>query len=452
MKDGGLNNGEPQGMNSKSLNILVSFPTSPLTDWRPSGDGLNGYRMIVEAAKLGHLLHVATRYADFRHPLPPNVIVHQMQKRAEEPAPGKFAYMLWTRRLLTELRTSVKFDLIHELNPVFSAISLAFAGSSIPVVLGPHFSRWPTDADGKRPPLQAARRRAAHALKDIFMREQHRRASAILLSTQAALNNVKSPERHLGRLFLLPPGVDAEKLTPRPEPVGEPPAVLFFANVWIRKGIFTLLDAFEQVSKLMPAVRLIIAGDGPSLPIVRQQVEASACRDRVEFLGQVGRADIAAVLGRCSVYCLPSHGEPFGITAIEAMACAKPLVVTSAGGLGYMVSDDGGRQVPVRNAPALAKALVELLQDAELRRKMGEHNRRLVETQYAWPRVARRLDAIYQGVVKTALSPSPDLLGQNDITEYRRRQAAEVESQDKQRPSLGNSKPAEVGPKLAERI
>lgn len=445
MKDAGLNNRELRGMNSKSLNILISFPTSPLTDWRPIGDSLNGYRMILEMAKLGHVLHVATRFADYRDPLPPNVIVHQMRKRAEDPEPSKFAYLLWTRRLLTELRTTVQFDLIHELNPVFAALSLAFAGSGIPVVLGPTFSAWPSDADGKRPPLQEARRRAVHALKNIVMREQHRRASAILLSTYAALDNLQKPARHLGRLFLLPPGVDAEKLTPRHEPADEPPTVLFFANVWVRKGIFTLLEAFEQVSKLMPEARLVIAGGGSNLDEVKQKVEASSYRDRVDFLGRVGRADIADVLGRCSVYCLPSYGEPFGITAIEAMASGKPLVVTSAGGLGYMVSDEGGRQVPVRNAPALAKALVELLRDAELRRKMGQHNRQLVEAQYAWPRVARRLDAIYRQVVKTASSPSPDLLGPNEIAEYRRRQAAEVESQDKQRPSL-------AGPKLAEHI
>ncbi|HEX4769187.1 MAG TPA: glycosyltransferase family 4 protein [Bryobacteraceae bacterium] len=425
------------------MNILISFPTSPLTDWQPSGDGLNGYRMIVEVAKLGHVVHVATRYADLRHPLPPNVVVHQMQKRAEHVEPGKFAYMLWTRRLLAELRTSVQFDLIHELNPVFSAISLAFAGSGIPVVLGPHFSRWPADANGKRAPLQQVRQRVAQALKDLFMREQHRRASAILLSTQAALNNVQHPERHLGRLFLLPPGVDAEKFTPRPEPEGEPPTVLFFANVWIRKGVFTLLDAFERTSKLIPQARLIIAGDGSNLEAVKQQVEASSYCDRVAFLGRVSRADVPDVLARCSVYCLPSYGEPFGITAIEAMACGKPLVVTNAGGLAYLVSEEGGRQVPVRNAPALAEALVELLQDAELRRKMGEYNRRQVETQYAWPRVVRRLDAIYQQVVKSSSSPSPDLLEAHDIAEYQRRQSAEIQSADKYWPSLGGARLAE---------
>jgi glycosyltransferase involved in cell wall biosynthesis len=330
--------------------------------------------------------------------------------------------MVWTRGVVRRILATTKLDLIHELNPVFSLLSLAFAGLKVPVVLGPHSSRWPFDANGRRSALSDIRRRAAYLSKDLWVREQHRRASAILLSTAAALNNVASPERHLGRLFILPPGVDTEEFSPA-EMAEEPkdPTILFLANISMRKGIFTLLEAFDRVAKQMPPARLIIAGDGPSLPAVRQHVEASGYRDRVEFLGRVGRGDVAEVVGRCSVYCLPSRGEPFGITAIEAMACGKPLVVTSAGGLGYIVSDDGGRRVPVDDAGALAAALIEVLQNRELRRRMGEHNRQQVETTYAWPRVATRLELIYREVLSKTESPNPDRLTIADILEHRRR-------------------------------
>jgi glycosyltransferase involved in cell wall biosynthesis len=98
----------------------------------------------------------------------------------------------------------------------------------------------------------------------------------------------------------------------------------------------------------------------------------------------------------CAVYCLPSYGEPFGMSALEAMACGKPIVATDAGGLRHLVVDQGGRRVPPGDANALATALREILATPELRREMGKHNRRLIEERYAWPHVIGRLEDIYR--------------------------------------------------------
>jgi glycosyltransferase involved in cell wall biosynthesis len=99
------------------------------------------------------------------------------------------------------------------------------------------------------------------------------------------------------------------------------------------------------------------------------------------------------------VYCLPSYGEPYGMTALEAMACARPVVATAAGGLQHMVPDDGGRKVPPGDPAALAGALRELLADPALRRSMGERNRAEVEQRFAWSRVGDRLEQIYAEAV-----------------------------------------------------
>jgi glycosyltransferase involved in cell wall biosynthesis len=103
---------------------------------------------------------------------------------------------------------------------------------------------------------------------------------------------------------------------------------------------------------------------------------------------------------RCGVYCLASYGEPFGMTALEAMACAKPVVATATSGLGYLVPDEGGRKVPPRDPAALADALYEVLANAELRRAMGRHNREVVERRYAWARVVDRLEEAYEEAMR----------------------------------------------------
>jgi glycosyltransferase involved in cell wall biosynthesis len=95
------------------------------------------------------------------------------------------------------------------------------------------------------------------------------------------------------------------------------------------------------------------------------------------------------------------------MTALEAMACARPLVVTSAGGLAHLVPDEGARKVPPGDPGALAAALAFVLADPELRRSMGEHNRAAVERGYSWSRVVDRLEEYYAGAVRAAGSRAP---------------------------------------------
>ena len=176
--------------------------------------------------------------------------------------------------------------------------------------------------------------------------------------------------------------------------------MLFLANLEERKGIHVLLDAFARVAPDFPEARLLVAGVGAEQDAVRRRVAQSPALDRVELLGRVERERVAAVMRACDVYCLPSYGEPYGMTALEAMACGRALVVTAAGGLGHLAPDGGARKVAPGDAGALAGALGELLRDPALRRSMGEHNRTEVERRYAWSRVVDRLEECYGEAVR----------------------------------------------------
>ncbi len=407
---------------TKPLTIFASFPTSPFTDCRSNGDGLVAWNFVRSLAERGHSMHVVTPYASLRHSPPASVKVHQMSETEPRRKTPALAYMAWSRRMLGRIRKESHVDLIHELNPVFSALSLAFTGCGLPVVLGPHSSRWPADADSLSSDTDGPQRPMPTWLKDACVSVQHRQARAVLLSTPAALNNVTRPERLLDKLFLLPPGVDDVHFSPSPAESGATPVILYLANVVVRKGIFTLLDAFEIVARRVENVRLLIAGSGPDLAAVRARVAAADYAGRVEFAGNVSRDQVPALMRGSAVYCLPSHGEPFGMSAVEAMACGKPLVVTGSGGPGYIVSAEGGRRVPVRDAESLATAITEILLDDELRAKMGAHNRAQVESLYSWGRVASRLERIYEYALTGAADR--DRMTIADVAEYRRRSAS----------------------------
>jgi len=406
-------------MSTDRLTIFASFPLMPLTNHLPSGDGLVAYHFIESLARRGHRIHVATPWASVRGQLAENIRIHCMNARASDPRPPMVSYMRWIRRTLQRVRSTEPIDLVHELNPVCCFYSLAFLGCGLPVVLGPHSSRWMTEA--KKPSLLGRLRHGTKLwIKDRIVSRQHHAADAVLLSTAAALNNVQDPCAAEGKLFVLPPGLDTEEFSPSLRAEAESPTILFLANVSVRKGIFDLLDAFSQLASRVPQARLLVAGDGPDLPAVRRRICESPLARRIEMIGRVDRSQVASLMRRCTVYCLPSHGEPFGMTAIEAMACAKPLVVTSAGGLHFMVSEEGGRRVPVRDPQNLANALEELLLNPELCRRMGAHNRAEAEGRYAWPVIAERLEGIYRRVLGRGKAADESLITTLDIDAYRR--------------------------------
>ena len=300
------------------------------------------------------------------------------------------------RRLYAAIAARERIDLVHQLNPVDLGISLGLPRAAAPLILGPYVPDWPADSSARTLAASAApgagARTAALARRGVRAAQQ-RRAALVLLSTAAAQAKVAASGV---RTAIVPPGIEADGLAGAARPAGErPPTVLFLANLQVRKGILTLLDAFEAVVASLPEARLLIAGSGPNEDEVRRRAAASPAAARIELLGKVGRSELAATLSAADVYCLPSFGEPFGISALEAMAAGLPLVTTSAGGLGRLVPPSGGLQVPPRDPRALAAALLALLRDPERRAALGRANRETVAREYDWERVIDRLEALY---------------------------------------------------------
>ena len=390
-----------------SLNIFVPHCSDLLTDHLPHGDGLVAHGFITSLARRGHRLHVAAQRVDLREPLPANVTVHEILPRASAPLLSRLDYMLRVRLLLGRLNKEHRFDLVHQFNPVFAGMSLSLAGSGLPLVLGTYVARWPDDPEtssskGKR--FTQLLTHVRNAICDV----QQRQADALLLTTPAARNRLPRPQVVDDRIHVLPHGLDTKLFSPaedwdtseRLQSEQQKPSILFFANVWRRKGIYTLIEAFRSVAREFPTCILRIAGDGPEFAEVKRRVAEMSFAAQVEFLGRQGRAEAPDLYRSCSIYCLPSHGEPYGMTAIEAMSCARALVVTDAGGLRFLVHEGGGKKVPVADAPSLANALCELLRNPAERRAMGHYNRQLVETTMSWNRVAIQLEDIYEKMLQ----------------------------------------------------
>jgi glycosyltransferase involved in cell wall biosynthesis len=379
------------------LNIFISHPSELLTDCRPHGDGLIADGFVRNLAMRGHTLHVAVERHDLATPYSSNVVLHQINVPKYPGGLERFAFAVKARAAFNKLSRSVSFDLVHQLNPVVTGLSLSMKGIDVPMVMGPYMPEWPrVSADGaiERPSLIG---KMKTAVKRQIWKYQHEIASGILLSTPAASTKVTDPGSVSAKLHVVPFGIDTELFAPAGPPTDQ--TILFLANIGRHKGIFVLLEAFRKIHDRFPACKLLIAGSGNQLSEAQQVASRMESASQISFLGSVDRRSVPRLMNQCSVYCLPSYAEAFGMSALEAMACGRPVVAADAGGLAHIVTQQGGRKVAAGNSEALAAALIEILSDRQLAQRMGAHNRRLVEERYAWPRVIDQLESIYRNIL-----------------------------------------------------
>jgi glycosyltransferase involved in cell wall biosynthesis len=199
-------------------------------------------------------------------------------------------------------------------------------------------------------------------------------------------------------VFVLPgSGVDIARLTPLAEPTGTM-TVAFVGRLLGNKGVRTLVAAHELLKRRGIQVRLLIAGEpDPANPtsVPMTEIESWKSRPGITVLGYV--SDIVAVWRSAHIAVLPSRGgEGLPVSLLEAAACGRPLIATDVPGCREIARPGvNGLLVAPDDASALAEAISQLAQDAELRRRFGEASRRIVETEYSSDIVGREVVALY---------------------------------------------------------
>ena len=382
----------------KKPTIFIAHPSDLLTDHLPNGDGLVAFGFISELGRRGFRLHIATRRAELHSSLPPNVTLHPIPRRFGNDLIDRLYYMRAIRRLLQKLRQTERIDIVHQMNPVFAGLSLGLLGCGLPVVLGTYVARWPggEGRDAARGPLVV---KSAAAGRWIINFAQQAHASALLITTPAAMNRISAPRLARRKCQIIRHAVDEVLFAPPPawQEVARTaqPTILFYSHLDRRKGVFVLVDAFQEVARAIPSCRLVIVGRGDDADELKAHAAASEYAGRISIAGKVDHSEAPGLIGKHNVYCLPSFGEPYATTALEAMSCARPLVITNVGGLPQIPPPEGALRVPAGDAQALAEALISVLRSPDLQVAMGSANRSFVERHYTWHQVVNDLEGVY---------------------------------------------------------
>jgi len=143
-----------------------------------------------------------------------------------------------------------------------------------------------------------------------------------------------------------------------------------------RKNLAALLRATVLLVRELPELRVRLVGDGPERASLERLTRELSLESRVTFLGHVRLSALAAEYAACTVFCLPSLQEGFGLVFVEAMAAGKPIVALAASSTPELITDGvHGRLVPPGNDAALAGALRQLLDNPSLRQRVADANR-----------------------------------------------------------------------------
>ena len=210
-------------------------------------------------------------------------------------------------------------------------------------------------------------------------------------------------------LTLVPCGVDTKTFRPvdRREAckaLGLPdkPTVVYVGRLVPRKGVDTLVEAFALLPDRLAARLLVVGGElggSPEVERLSDLADALGVAGRVTFTGSRPQRELHRYYGAADAAVSVPHYEPFGMTPLEAMACATPVVGSKVGGIKTSVADDEtGYLVPSKDPGTLADRLTRLLSDGALRGRMGRAARRRIEEHYTWERVATLAAAAFSEV------------------------------------------------------
>lgn len=174
------------------------------------------------------------------------------------------------------------------------------------------------------------------------------------------------------------------------------PLILHISNFRPVKRIPDLIKAFIKVREKIPA-RMLLVGDGPERGRAELEARDGGVLEDVFFLGnQVAVSDLLSI---ADVYFLPSETESFGLSALEAMASEIPVVATRVGGLPEVVSDgESGYLVPVGDTDEMARRIIELSTNGDLRRKMGKAARARAVEIFPLDKIVSMYEDVYEEV------------------------------------------------------
>jgi glycosyltransferase involved in cell wall biosynthesis len=322
--------------------------------------------------------------------------------------PRSFPKAWWySRSLASALKErTAQFDIVH-ITSVFLAASTLGARAARhfkkPYIISPRGSLM-------KEPLEMKSSLKKRLYIELVERRNLAGASAVHFT-----NEVEKQEYIAGRLPLsksvvipngfeplaCPPSQSAEAFKKQYNISAEKSIIFFLSRLSWKKGLDTLIPAFERVAAKEPKAVLVIAGgdDEGYEKTARQLVAQRNLERRVIFTGMLGVNEKCAAYQAADVFVLPSYSENFGMAVLEALSFELPVVVTEGVALSGLLSKEGAGVVVKKDEGELGAALLRVLREKDWAKAMGARGREIVEREFSPKKVAEAHLAFYRELV-----------------------------------------------------
>ncbi len=321
--------------------------------------------------------------------------------------PRSWFYSKYLRRALAE--NSKNFDIIHSTGVFLMAATLgAYYAKKFnkPFVISPRGSLMKEPLRGK----SSLKKKLYVALIE---KRNLRGASAVHFTAEAEKEEYLKAGFQLKKSIVIPNGLDPEEFKEKAAPgffrekfgiSSDKKIILFLSRLSWKKGLDTLIPAFAGVAKKEPDSVLVIAGGDDEG--YKKEIEKQIANNKLQiggnviFTGMILGKDKISAYQDGDVFVLPSYSENFANVVIEAMYFGLPTIITEGVGIASVVKHWGAGIVIKKDIDALTDNILKIINNPGLKKEMGEKGKRLVESEFLWPLIAKKFLEEYSALIK----------------------------------------------------
>lgn len=239
---------------------------------------------------------------------------------------------------------------------------------------------------------------------------------ALIATSEGAAAMLEHPSR------LIPHGVDTNRFSPdesmaslwRQSGLPGHFGIGVFGRIRPQKGTDVFVEAMIQVLPRHPGATAVLSGrvarrNAKFVQKLKQRIAAAGLSNRFVFLGEQPSSALPGLFRSMRLYVAPMRSEGFGLTPLEAMASATPVIATRVGAAEYLVADgETGLLVPPDDLATLVQAIEQLLRDPSHAAKLGQAGRLKALEQHDVQQEALSINALYREVLGLSCQARPD--------------------------------------------
>jgi len=344
---------------SKQKKLHIDVVTSSANDYKEKAFSANIKIYYLDIGKTGKNLH---------HQSPLNLIRY------------------FIKSTLHVFKFRKEYDLIHALSGIPGGITALLSGKPYIISLR-----------GSDVPGYEARYRLLYCLITPLIRKSWKKAKSVDANSQYLKKLAQEAESDL-KIKVIPNGIDAKIFSPAKKLV-QKKQIVCSSRLGKRKGIEYLIKAMPRVLKTLPETKLVLIGEGVEKDELVNLTKQLGLNRQIIFKGQVEHKKLPLIYHQSSLFVSPSLSESLSNSLLEALAAGLPVVATKVGGNPELVNTKNGLLVPPANSQRLAKAIIKLLTQPALRKKLGQASRQTVK-QHTWSKTAKEYIRLYEKTFK----------------------------------------------------